>query len=422
MKQLFTDKNGGLVEGKKLKLLIFMVCLAMISLTTVAYAITGSVKLSKNSVHNSTGLINAEGNNIHAVYEQSADWISTTSSVYYKKKTIDSDTWSSPVKIATGAQGTSNENYYWRYSDFPDSKTDLAMTSYNGKAFVTYVINDGDHEIAFKSNRSGSWPTEPIKLTNDTGWHQFQPSMAQYKGRLYVVFVKRKNWTFNNSEIYFMKNVDGKWTEPIALTTNSINDDQPYIYAKGGKVYVVWLSHGYVPKVGYTSSIKYKYLYKGRWSGEHTVATSSKENYSNPSIAVSSKAYVAYTKTYGWYSTNIGLSYYESGGWKASTLTSNPSSDVSNHSPRIANLGSKMGIIWSRTVGDSGYYGSGSSSSDVWYAYRDSDSVGWKRENITNTPYSNEHRNDITLDSQGNRHLLFTGDEDGDNDIYYIKK
>lgn len=392
---------------------ILVLCTAILAVSAIAYASTSEVKVTTNMRHDAKAKLSVDGeNNIHVVYQQSSDYSDPASSLHYKKMSSDGK-WGAPVKIASEA-GTSDSNpYYWGYSDSPVTASDVSVASNKGKAFVAYMINDGDQEVVIKSNTSGTWPAKPRKLTDNSGWHEYQPSMAQYNGRLYVVFVKRKNKTFNNSEIYFMKKVDGKWTEPIALTNNTINDTRPNIYAKGGKLYVAWLSNGN-EKTGWRNEIKYRFFSKGRWSGEHTVYSTAKESLGNPTITVASKTYIAYTRSSNWDSVNIGLSYFDSGTWKSTSLTSNPSSDISTNSPRIASYGDKLGIIWSRSVRGKGQ--------DLWYAYKDNASSSWKRTNISNTEYTSELSNGLSFDSKGNGHIVFSSDEDGDSDIHYLKK
>lgn len=401
-------------RGLKPLVLCSLFIMAFMLVQTGTFASSGALKLTKNIAHNAGARLSVDGgNNLHLTYLQSSDWSSSSSNIYYKKKTPNGS-WTSAKKIASEAIGSSYYDYggFMRHDSYQPI-TNMAMVSNKGKAYLAYVINDGDREIAFKSNKSGSWPTNPKKVTDNKDFTDYEPSMAQYNGRLYMVYTRRNAKTWDDTEICFTKNVDGKWTEPITLTNNSVNDQQPNIFAKGGKIYVAWASDGYSNRGGWKSEIKYRYLYKGKWSGDHTVISSQSDRYRDPVLAVGSTTYVAYTKTYNWYSTNVGLSYYKSGAWKSTTITSNPSSSVSNQMPKIANFGDKLGITWDRTS---------EQGSDVWYAYKDSESASWKRQNLTGSSKINESSNSIGMDANGNRHIAFSSDEDGDSDIYYLMK
>lgn len=397
-----------LYSGRALAISLFLILLA----SATAYA-NAAVKLTKNVVHDTNALLSASATDVHMIYGQSRDWSDSTSSIFYKKKALSGNTWSVPVKIASNAV-SSDYRYYYYYdsSDSADMPKDMSITSNKNKVYIAYVINDGDREIAFKSNKSGSWPKTPKKLTNNTDYNDSQPSIAQSGGNIFVAFRRTPSKVYSDSEIFFTKNVSGTWIKPIALTDNSNYDEQPSVYVKNGKIYVVWVSTSY-SRQGWLSSVKYRFWYKGKWSLEKTVTASTTDTFSNPSIAVGSKTYIAYTKTWQWYSTNIGLAYYQSGQWKTQNLTSNPSMAASNSAPKISISNGNLGITWTRLSNQ---------NRDVWYATKKDSETVWKRSNLSNTTTANEYSNDVAIDKDGNGHIVYSSDEDGDSDIYYLRK
>lgn len=374
--------------------------LTLFSATAYA-AFSSATRITNNTVFDNDVNLSIENNNLHLLIQQTSTAFAESGNLIYKMKT--SAGWKSSVKIAskvhTGRTGMGGGQ---------------SIASYNGKAHVVYTINDGDDEIVYKTNKGGSWPTNPVRITTNTGVEDFMPVIANQAGKLYIVFVRQSGT--GDTEIFFSQNLYGKWSAPRALTSNLVDDDMPHVVAKGGKVYVTWASMGFP-----NSSIKYRVLANGTWSPERTIISSKTKMYLAPQMTVvNGIPYVTYSEMdfdmTGEEFTligNIGFSYTDAGSWVHKKVTTNTTGAIADSGSIIANYGGKIRLAWFR-------YGE-TTPPDIVYGSLNMTTKNWTVSNITNTPSVSNDAASIVVDSNGKSHIVYTSGNQKP-EVYYRKE
>lgn len=394
---------------KLLKTMLTTMLLLIVFSATSYAAWSAAVQITANDVEDINPKIAVENGNLHMVFMRLADQNSSKGSLHYIQKPSGKQTWSSPSKIA------SNSNV----GEIPVLSTvDLAV--YNNKAYAAYMIDDGDKEIAFKTNRSGAWPSIAKKLTANTAYDDTEPAIAQENGKLYVVFARKKIGDTKSSQIYFTKNTSGTWTKPVKISDDRYLTVSPSIFVKNGKIHVAWTSTDTASE-GAASSLKYKYFLKGKWSSIRKVIGDSSKIFLYPEITVfKSKVCISYMSAdTSKLSANINFSYFSEGQWKKRAVTGNTGPSLyADVKPHMSANNGRLGLIWTRVLlsGDQ-------PSSEVWHGKIDSLSAPWVKKNITGTPSLSEIANDFIIESTGQEHAAFYGangndPENADLDVY----
>lgn len=365
--------------------------------TATAYAAFSSgTRLTNNTKFDLEPRMATENNNLHLLYGQTTALFSESGNLFYRIKT--STGWKAAIRIASNAV------------PMTAGIGGHSIAAYNGKAHIAYTINDGDSEIYYKTNKSGSWPANPIKITSNSEIEDFQPSITNFGGKLYVVFVRQKGAA--DAEIFFSQNTNGKWSTPVALTSNSIDDSWPHIVAKGGKIYVTWATMGPV-----NSSIKYRVLSNGTWSTAKNAIGSKTKFFMAPQITVyNGVPYITYSSLSfekETFISNICFSYLSSGIWKHKNVTTNTTDTQGDILSTISNFGSKIRVAWTRY--------SSNGFSDIIFASLNGAADNWTVENITKTATNSEMTPSMIVDKNAKSHIVYSA---GNNktEIYYRRE
>lgn len=380
--------------------IIASIVLLFAAFTSIAYAAWSTqTRLTTNTVEDIVRELTLENDNLHMVSEQLSSIFETKRTIFYRTKPSTSNSWKSPVKISGNAA----------------HKSTIAV--YKGKAYIAFDFNDGnDDEIALKTNKSGSWPSSPTKITNN-GYEDSFPSIAQENGKLYLVFMRKSKSATSDNEIYFTKNLSGSWATPKALTDNSIEDADANIFVKDGKVYVVWTTLNYET---FATSIKYRTFSNNKWSSIQTIASNSNPGalLAAPSIILyNSKPCITYTKmSFFGGSGGICFTYRSSGKWIKKDITNNTSDQVGDVLSRFSTNSGKIVVAFTRSS-----VINSDTHSDIWLASINSLSGTWSKTNLTSTQNKDEAVAGVVIDSNVKRHVVYSYD-DGDQELFYKKE
>lgn len=381
---------------------VISVFLLLTLFTATAYAaFSAATKLTGTSKFESEPKLFAQNGELHSIFVDQTSQSSVSGNLYYKKKT--GTAWQASQKLASNARVMAAG--YAGHS----------ITSNNGKAHVAYTVYDGDAEVVYKSNASGSWPANPSKITSNTGIQDFNPSIANLAGKLYMVFVRQQ--ATGDTELFFSQNLSGTWSTPKPITNNAVEDLWPSLVAKNGKVYLAWISMG----SNNSSSIKYRVLANGTWSSIKTAISSSAIGFAYAELVIyDGKPYITYMSMTSAPpspgtvpKTGIGFTYLTASGWKTKNVTAMTNSSL-HMSPSISNLGNKFRVAWFRMSMSTG-------DSDVMYGALNGIANNWNVSNATNTSKIAEIFPDIATDSTGKSHIMYSGGTT-QTDIYYKKE
>jgi hypothetical protein len=145
--------------------------------------------------------------------------------IHYNKSTDFGLTWlpSQPLIAAVGAERYDSVPGVNRIRSVPYSCSDNSNSIYRGNIYTSWSdqrngTNNSDVFFIKSMNGASTW-TPPLKVNSDnSGNHQYRNAMAvdQTNGYIYIVYYDRRNYVNNDStDVYLAKSTDGgdTWTD-----------------------------------------------------------------------------------------------------------------------------------------------------------------------------------------------------------------
>jgi DNA-binding transcriptional ArsR family regulator len=168
--------------------------------------------------------ITVEGEVVHVVWH---DWRDGNSEIYYKRSVDGGVTWEDDVRL------TEDDSVYSWYP---------SIAVEGGVVHVVWTDRrDGNWEVYYKRSVDGgvTWEDD-VRLTEDDNAHSGGSSIGVEGEVVHVVWMDERD---GNSEIYYLKSVDGgvTWEDDVRLTEDdNAYSEYPSIAVEGEVVHVVW--------------------------------------------------------------------------------------------------------------------------------------------------------------------------------------
>ena len=270
-------------------------------------------------------VVAVSGSFVHVVWNDSRD--SSNDEIYYKRSTDGGLSWGEDTRLT--------------FNSWNSLRPSIAVNGSNVH-IAWYDNRTQKYEIYYKnSTNSGvSWSPD-IKLTN--GFYDFgMPCISATDQNINIVW---QDIRVKNEEIYYKHSTNNgiTWSSVVRLTVDSAISEDPFIFASGSNVHIVWADI----RDGGNTEIYHKRSSDGGSSWSSDIRLTNALNTSDyPAIAVSGS--MVHLVWHDYRDGNMEIYYKLStdGGisWSSDTrLTNSPDYSLI---PSIALNGSAINIIW----------------------------------------------------------------------------
>jgi len=333
--------------------------------------------------------IAVNGNEVHLAW---LDMGAGTGGIYYKH--FNGTAWEPEQMISGGPAGS-----YQRTPSIAVNASEVHV--------VWYDTRDGDYDVYYRHFNGTAWEPEQEISIDYAMENQFHPDIAVNGSQVHVAWTNSSD----NADVDY-RHFNGTAWEPILEISNDpfpVSQGGSSVAVSGDKVHIVWSDW----KTGF-QDIYYRHFNGTAWEPEQKISTDIvAEQQFSPSIAAyGDQLHVTWVDLKDG-DDDIYYKHFNGTAWEPEIEISMDAMGGFQTDPEIAVSGDKVHIVW--TV----YRGS-PAEGDIYY----------KHFNGTAWEPLEEISVDIAPESQGGPrvaasadtvHVTWSGDGDGDSDIYYRK-